>query len=158
VARVRPRVRQIVSLLAILALVCGGVELPAPRVAVAQAYAPGRVIYLHGIVHLHGIVNFGHPTQTVVVFLTSGTSYTVPSSWNSNANTIEVIGGGAGGASACNSCATGGTAIAGGGGGGSSYSAISNLSLTPGNSVTYQVGTGGGAGVAGGDTYFQWVG
>ena len=34
---------------------------------------------------------------TVVVFLTSGTSWTVPSDWNNAANTVEVIGGGGGG-------------------------------------------------------------
>ncbi len=31
-----------------------------------------------------------------MIFLTSGTSWTVPSDWNNAANTIEVIGGGGG--------------------------------------------------------------
>lgn len=33
----------------------------------------------------------------IVIFLTSGTSWTVPSDWDSSNNTIEVIGGGGGG-------------------------------------------------------------
>src|SRR3989344_3242542 len=32
-----------------------------------------------------------------IIFLTSGTSWTVPADWNSSNNTIEVIGGGGGG-------------------------------------------------------------
>jgi hypothetical protein len=86
------------------------------------------------------------PVQT---FLTSGTSWTVPSNWNSANNTIEVIGAGGGGN------------IGDGGGGGGAYSEIFNLSLSPDASVTYQVGTGGTAGgspTAGGDTYFNGTG
>jgi hypothetical protein len=97
-------------------------------------------------------------TSTVTVFLTSGTSWTVPSNWNSSNNTIEVIGGGAGGGQGF----AGGSGNGGGGGGSGAYSEIANLSLTPGGSVTYQVGTGGTGGVggganpaAGGDTYFN---
>jgi hypothetical protein len=88
------------------------------------------------------------PTTTTI-YLTSGTSWTVPSNWNSANNTIEVIGGGGGGKN--------GTNIAGyGGGGGGAYSKISNLTLTPGASVTYSVGAGGAnTGTAGGDTYFN---
>lgn len=82
------------------------------------------------------------------VFLTSGTSWTVPSDWNSNNNSIEVIGGGGGGATA------GGTTSGYGGGGGGAYSKESNITLTPGASVTYAVGSGGSAGSNGGDTYF----
>src|ERR1035441_4898051 len=63
------------------------------------------------------------------VFLISGTSWTVPSDWNSANNSIETIGaGGLGGKDGR------------GGGGGGAYSKITNLSLTPGNSVTYQTG------------------
>jgi hypothetical protein len=67
------------------------------------------------------------------IFLTSTTttSWTVPSDWNSASNTIEVIGAG-GGAQYMNS----------NGGGGGAYSKISNLSLTPGGSISYQVGDG----------------
>ena len=76
------------------------------------------------------------------IFLTSGTSWTVPGDWNPGSNTIECIGGGAGGKS-----------NGGGGGGGGAYSKVSNLSLT--GSVTYQIGDGGGVNVAGSDTWFN---
>jgi hypothetical protein len=82
--------------------------------------------------------------QTTVIFLTSGMSWTVPNNWNNANNTIEAIG--AGGAH------TSSSATAGAGGG--SYSEISNLALTPGNSVPYQVGTSGAAS-PGGMTWFN---
>jgi hypothetical protein len=87
-----------------------------------------------------------------VIFLTAGTSWNVPSDWDSSTNTIEVIGGGGGGGQNTNS---------GGGGGGGGYSKITNLSLTPGGTVGYAIGSGGAGGTtgtdsgdAGGDTYF----
>lgn len=79
-----------------------------------------------------------------VIYLTSGSSWTVPSDWNSSNNTIEIIGAGANGA-------VGGVAPpvgppyggAGGvGGGGGAYAKTSNLPLTPGSTVTIQVGSG----------------
>lgn len=85
-----------------------------------------------------------------VIFLTSGTSFTVPSTWDSSNNTIEVIGGGGSGQ---HQVANHGGA----GGGGGGYSKVSNVSLTPGASVTYAVGAAGARsnpGGAGGDTYF----
>jgi hypothetical protein len=54
-------------------------------------------------------------------YLTSGTTWTVPSDWNTASNTIEVIGGGGGGQ-------TGGTVSVGGGGG--AYAESTNVSLT----------------------------
>ena len=83
------------------------------------------------------------------IFLTSGTSWSVPSDWSNSANTIEVIGGGGGGASAAGAPA---------GGGGGAYSKITNLSLTPGGSANIQVGSGGSMGNAGGDTWFNGSG
>jgi sugar lactone lactonase YvrE len=71
--------------------------------------------------------------QTTVIFLTSGTSWTVPSNWNNANNTVEVIG--AGGAHKSSS------ATAGAGGG--SYSKANNLTLTPNSSVPYNVGISG---------------
>jgi len=62
----------------------------------------------------------------VVVHLTSGTSWVVPSNWTDD-NTIEVIGGGGGGG--------GEASVAGSGGGGSAYSAVSNPDLTLGGSL-----------------------
>ncbi len=84
--------------------------------------------------------------QTTVIFLTSGTSWTVPNNWNNANNTVEVIG--AGGAHIS------GTYVSAGDGGGS-YSRINNLTLTPGNNVTYQVGSSGQAVTTGGATWFN---
>ncbi|MDO8517875.1 MAG: hypothetical protein Q7S26_01105 [bacterium] len=108
--------------------------------------------------HASGICAFGSDIGGGLCrgYLTSGTSFTVPLDWDPTNNTIETIGGGGGGA--------GGTPLheGGDGGGGGAYSKISNLSLTPGASVIYQVGAagtagptgGGGLGGNGGDTYF----
>ncbi|HVY72678.1 MAG TPA: hypothetical protein VG984_01315 [Candidatus Paceibacterota bacterium] len=87
--------------------------------------------------------SFGQSAQKVV-YLTSGSSWTVPNDWSS-INSIEVIGGGGGGAS--------GPITAGGGGG--AYSKISNAPLTPNASIAYSVGSGGPGSVGGGDTYFN---
>jgi YD repeat-containing protein len=88
-------------------------------------------------------------------YLTSGTTFTVPSDWTST-NTIEAIGGGGGAGKG----GAGNDAAGGGGGGG--YSKITNLSLTAGASVSYSIGAGGagataspGTGGAGGDTWFS---
>ena len=71
------------------------------------------------------------------IVLTSGSSWTVPANWNSSSNTIEAIGAGGGGTSYPDTA-----------GGGGAYAKISNVSLTPGASVSYSVGAGG-AGVVG---------
>lgn len=89
---------------------------------------------------------------TVVALLTatpgSLQTWSVPSDWPNGNNTIEVIGGGAGGGTSA------GNNDAGGGGGGG-YSKITNLTLTPGGSAQYQIGVGGAAAAAGGDTWFN---
>lgn len=87
-----------------------------------------------------------------VIFLTAGSTWTVPDDWNSAANTIECIGAGGGGYG-------NGTASSGGGGG--AYSRSSNLKLTPGTVVSYRVGAGGPGNsqtVNGGDTWFNGTG
>ncbi len=67
--------------------------------------------------------------QTTKVFLTNGSTWSVPADWNSANNTIETIGaGGAGGSSSCGP----------GGGGGGAYSKVSNLTLS--GNVSYHVG------------------
>lgn len=88
------------------------------------------------------------------VNLISGTSWTVPSDWNSStvgsggfANKIQCFGAGGGGSS--------NETAGGGGGGGGAFSEITDLTLTPGGSVTYAIGTAGSVGSAGGDTYFN---
>ncbi len=78
------------------------------------------------------------------IYLTAGSSWTVPGNWNSSSNSVEVIGGG--GATTINGAGTGG-------GGGGAYSKVSNLSLS--GTVTYSVGAAGAVGTAGGDTYFN---
>ncbi len=83
-----------------------------------------------------------------VVYLTSGSTWTVPDDWNSASNTIEVIGGGGSGMTS----GSGGAGSSGGGGG--AYSKITNAELIPGSTVTYSVGAGGsGNQVSGGDTW-----
>src|SRR3989344_4299371 len=84
----------------------------------------------------------GTQVITVITTISATTSYTVPSDWNVDNNSIEVIGGGGGGGEGSPS---GGGAGPAGGGGGGAYAKITNLSLTPGP-VTIQVG---GAGVGG---------
>ncbi|HVV15164.1 MAG TPA: hypothetical protein VHD55_02065, partial [Candidatus Paceibacterota bacterium] len=83
-------------------------------------------------------------------YLLSGTSWTVPSDWNSSNNSIEVIGGGGKGGDGTGSA----TARSGGGGGGGAYSAVSNVSLTLNTPVAYQIGSAGVGGTNAGNTYF----
>ncbi len=113
------------------------------RVGIGTA-SPNYPLDVNGVGHFSSLVVTA-PVATQVI-LTTGTSWTVPSNWNSGNNTVEVIGGG-GGANTYQ------------GGGGGAYAKISNLSLTPLQSVTYQVGAGGvGANGPGGDTYFNSTG
>src|ERR1035437_2308628 len=83
------------------------------------------------------------------IFITAGTTWVVPSDWNNASNTIEVIGGGAGG-NASN--------MTGGGAGG--YAKSVNVALTPGATVSVQIGAGSAGSsnnavstTAGGDTF-----
>jgi hypothetical protein len=71
------------------------------------------------------------------VFLVSGTSWTVPSDWNSAANTVEAIGGGEFGESGADNQFVNGGA----GGIGAYYCKISNFSATSGNSVPIAIGS-----------------
>lgn len=94
--------------------------------------------------------------EPVTIFLTSGSSWTVPNDWNSQSNTIEVIGAGGGGGKGTGDS----TWVAAGGGGGGAYASISNANLTPNGEVAINVGSGGGGattiggnGQTGGDTY-----
>ena len=87
---------------------------------------------------------------STVIFLTSGTTWTVPSDWNSANNKIEVIGGGGGGDN-------GVSGNPGGGGGGGAYSLASDVPLTVGATVGISIGSGGTSatnpGGTGGNTY-----
>jgi hypothetical protein len=79
-------------------------------------------------------------TKTVLLRTTGSVlTWTVPADWNSSDNRIECIGGGADAS----------ISFFRNGGGGGAYAAITNLSLTPGGSVSYRVGA------ASGDTWFN---
>lgn len=83
----------------------------------------------------NGTKMLGAGGETVVFLTTTGAgTWTVPEDWNSDNNTIECIGGGSHGAGYNNQ--NGG----GSGGGGGAYAKKNNLSLTPGESINYQVG------------------
>jgi hypothetical protein len=89
-----------------------------------------------------------------VTFKTSGTSWTVPSDWNSSNNTIELIGGGAGGNDA--NANEGGA-----GGGGGEYRKLINQAYAPSEIITIQLGQGGthgNGGIAGTDTTINATG
>jgi hypothetical protein len=109
-------------------------------------------------------------TKTIVV--TTGTNVTLPDDFNSQANTIQSIGGGGGGAPGAAGVAgsngldslhtnvagpggNGGAGGGGGGGGGEGASSIStNVNVAAGQTISIVVGTGGAAGLAGTDTSF----
>lgn len=76
--------------------------------------------------------------------LTSGTSWTVPSDWNSSDNEVHLIGAGGGGAgSVYSTTGSPNYKAAGGGGGGGGYTKVTNYSASIGASVTYAIGAGG---------------
>src|SRR6266852_7860039 len=103
------------------------------------------ILYCAGIYvqHSEAAVTIAHKN---VIYLTSGTSWKVPSDWNPKNNTIECIGAGGNGHGG-DRAFTGG-----GGGGGGAYAKISNLSLTRGSSVSLKIAAGGDGGAI--DTYF----
>jgi len=86
------------------------------------------------------------PRSTVVII--SGTTWTVPKSWNNSNNSVSCIGGGGGGGAN-----TGGAATGGGGGGARAIS--NNISLTIGASIPVSIGAGGAINGVGGDTSFN---
>jgi hypothetical protein len=105
-----------------------------------------------------------------VVFLTSGSTWSVPN--NCISCQVETIGGGAGGTNGSSgSVGTAGGAGVGGvngaggnggnggaggtGGGGGAYSKTTGISVTPLGSITISVGAAGGVAGNGGDTWFN---
>lgn len=111
-----------------------------------------RLLQLVAILLIYSIAAPAYAAVTVTV-LTSGTTYTVPTTWNNADNIIEAFGGGGGG--------KGANANVGGGGGGGAFAQVRNLALHPGDSITYSIGSAGSGGVGagsatgGGDTYFN---
>src|SRR5680860_1261591 len=120
------------------ALMTGGLILPLPQIAYAVTCGSG----------------IDNGSGVCVTVLTSGTSFTVPSDWNSSSNSIEVIGGGGGGGLGLDS-GNPSKHYGGGGGGGAAYSKITNLTLTPTDSISYTIGAGGAIYSAGGSTWFN---
>jgi hypothetical protein len=119
---------------------------------------PGIIALILAIFIVSLVSVLFRPKVHAQTFLTSGTSWTVPSDWNNSNNSIEVIGGGGGGAGGfADSSGSGGGG--GGAGGGGGYSKATNVTLTPGVAVTIAIGAGGtggpnsGSGSSGGDTY-----
>ena len=98
------------------------------------------------------------PKAHAQIFLTTGSTWTVPTDWVNSNNSIEVIGAGGGGGGAFQQ-STGNGGEGGGGGGGGGYSKALNVTLTPGATVSINIGTAGGGGASsvsgtgGGDTY-----
>lgn len=105
---------------------------------------------------------------SIVTFLVAPTgslqNFTVPGNWNSRNNKVQTIGGGGSGGAAFATAGFISSDATGGGGG--AYSAVLNLSLTRGSTITYQIGVGGAAvaqstvnaatnGHDGGDTWFN---
>lgn len=94
------------------------------------------------ILALIGVTTGTMPAQaaigTNIIVLTSGTSWTVPSDWVNTNNKIEAIGPGGNGFNSAS-------------GAGGMYASISNVTLTPGASISYQVGLGGSQN----DTWFS---
>ncbi|MBI3019767.1 MAG: hypothetical protein HYY60_00355 [Parcubacteria group bacterium] len=101
------------------------------------------------------VLNF---TQTILTAGTTTATWTVPSDWDNGSNTIEVIGGG--GSGWADNTGAGGA----GGGGGGAYAKATNITLTPGAAIDYQIGWGGATtsigafqvgAMNGGDTWFR---
>lgn len=85
-------------------------------------------------------------------------SWAVPTDWDSNNNAVYLIGAGGPGGTAS---VSGNNRAAGGGGGGGGFTALVNVPLTPGSTVSYQV-PNVGTSVKGGDSWFSsniyWAG
>ncbi len=121
------------------------------------------LLYNNSAINSSGAITLSYSGGVVrTVYLTSGTSWTVPSDWSNAHSSIEVIGGGGGGAY--------GLYRASGGAGGYSASyadqyAISGSGvppLSPGQVINYSVGSAGAGGTStnvlggdGGDTWFD---
>lgn len=94
-----------------------------------------------------GLFQQGGTGAIKVYTLTTGTSWTVPTDWNSS-NNVYLFGAGGGGAG---SYASGNNRAGGGGGGGGGYTAIANFITKSGSAISYIVGSGGSAGTAAGN-------
>jgi hypothetical protein len=78
--------------------------------------------------------------------LSSGTAFTVPSTWTST-NSIHLFGGGGGGSGSTRGTVTSNRS-GGAGGGGGGYTFVSNRTYSIGDTVFYTIGAGGSAGAS----------
>jgi len=123
-----------------------------------KSLRPALVLVVLAVFITTLFISLYNPKVHAQTFLTTGTTWTVPSDWSNANNTIEVIGagGGAGGGFADSSGSGGG---GGGGGGGGAYAKVTNVTLTPGATVGIAIGAAGSggasstSGTSGGDTY-----
>lgn len=91
--------------------------------------------------------SYDYTTKTL--FITSGTTFTVPSDFNTALNTAEAYGSGGNGAAGTVNGAPGG------GGGSGGYSIALNVPLIPGSTATVQIGVAGVGPAAGNDTFLK---
>ena len=100
----------------------------------------------------------------IVYYITRGTSFTVPANWNNSNNAVHIYGAG-GGSSGSYVPNSSGNRLGSAGGGGGGYTQVLNLTATPGNSLSYNIGSAGAAGSAntigsggnGGNTTFAGI-
>jgi hypothetical protein len=85
--------------------------------------------------------NTGNIANTPTVYMVrSGTTWVVPSGWNSSNNKIHLFGAGGGGGAAK---VSGSLRAGGGGGGGGGYTVLANFVSSSGASITYNIGDAG---------------
>lgn len=76
---------------------------------------------------------FAKAALAVTIYLTSGTTWTVPQDWNSQDNKIQIIGHGGQGGDGC-------SGVFSWGGGGGAYVSSTNVSMVPGSTVSLVFG------------------
>lgn len=91
--------------------------------------------------------SYDHATKTL--FITSGTTFTVPSDFNTALNTAEAYGSGGNGAAGTVNGAPGG------GGGSGGYSIALNVPLIPGSTATVQIAVAGSGSTSANDTFLK---
>lgn len=120
-----------------------------PKKIIIKRNAKAAIVMAVLSIFIFSLVQFLYrPKAHAQIFITSGTTWTVPSDWSSSDNTIEVIAaGGGGGGGFSDGSGSGGEG--GGGGGAGAYSKATNVTLSPGSTVTVSIGAGGTGGATG---------
>jgi hypothetical protein len=119
------------------------------KIKKSKFFRPASILFVLAIfVATLFFILYKPPRAHAQVFLTSGTTWTVPSDWSNSNNTIEAIGaGGGGGGGFSDSSGSGGEGA--GGGGAGAYAKAINVTLSPGSTVTIAIGAGGAGGATG---------